>query len=307
MIWSNSHIYSLTTPHHLNRENMIFRFALLSLLWFACAAVQYPAHAETDSGDAASADIQYLLATDAAIKNGRYVQAQQMLSWLKDNAHKSLNDDVALLHAEYYSVEGRVADVTAALAEINDKGRNACRQDSIRGWIAGKQGDASRSILFLARATTICPDDVGAWNLLGLAFAEKGEVAASREAFEKALSLSPRQPGLLNNYALALLQSGETKTASQKLEQALAIDPANPAIIANRDFVNAMLGRKPVRTADETEAQWANRLLSAGNGARAGQNQALTTALFSQAVLLLDHFDERAWGIATQLSSTSIK
>ncbi len=286
---------------------MIFRSVLLSLLYCVWIGVSCPAYAEANSETPPPADIQYILATDAAIKNGRYVQAQQMLSWLKDNAHRSLHDDVALLHAEYYSIEGRLADVATALAEINDKGRNACRQDSMRGWLAGKEGDTSRSILFLARATHICPDDVGAWNLLGLALAEKGEIAASREAFEKALGLSPAQPGLLNNYALALLQSGETKAASQKLEQALMIDPANPAITANSDFVNAMLGRKPVRAANETEAQWANRLLSAGNGARAGQNGVLTTALFSQAVLLLDHFDERAWGMASQMSAASVR
>lgn len=279
---------------------MMFRSVFLPLLILATIAIPCPAYANAQPNDVPVADIRYLMEADAAIKNGRYVQAEQMLALLKNDMHPSLHDDVALLHAEYYSAEDRLADAAAALAEIKDKGRNACRQDSMRGWVAGKQGDTSKSILFLVRAVKACPDDVGAWNLLGLAFAEKGEIAASREAFERALALSPQQSGLLNNYALVLLQAGDAGAASQKLGEALAADPLNPAIIANRDFVNAILGSKPIRVPNETEAQWANRLLSAGTGAQVGQNAVLAKSLFSQAVLLLDHFDAKAWSVATQ-------
>lgn len=281
---------------------MMFRSVFLPLLVLATIAIPCPAYANAQPNDMPVADIRYLMEADAAIKSGRYIQAEQMLALLKNDARPSLRDDVALLHAEYYSAEGRLAEAVAALAEIKDKGRNACRQDSMRGWVARKQGDASQSILFLVRAVKACPDDVGAWNLLGLAFAEKGEIAASREAFERALALSPQQSGLLNNYALVLLQAGDAGAASQKLGEALAADPLSPAIIANRDFVNAILGSKPIRVPGETETQWANRLLSAGTGAQVGQNAVLAKSLFSQAVLLLDHFDAKAWSVATQFN-----
>jgi Flp pilus assembly protein TadD len=250
---------------------------------------------------------EFLQQTDEAIKSGRFVQAGQMLVWLEQQADPSFQDDVALLRAEYAISTGNDADAAGAVAKISDKSRNGCRQNAVRGWVAGKQNDLNRSILLLARASGMCPEDVGIWNLLGLAFINKGEASAGIDALEQAMALSPNVPGLMNNYALALVQAGDYEAALRYLDNALILETRNPLIVRNRDFVLGMTGQMPQRKTGEGDAVWAQRLINSGNGANSLQRDSVATATFAQAILLLDHFDEKAWAIANGAQGHSNK
>jgi Flp pilus assembly protein TadD len=230
-----------------------------------------------------------------AIRGGRYVQAKEMLDQISKDMPAIYKDEAALLRTELFVAEDNVEDASLALSQVSNHAHAQCRQDSVRGWLAGKKGDVNRSILLLANVTILCPKVVQSWNLLGLAFIEKREAAAALDAFNQALALAPEHPALLNNLALAQIASAQLKVAEQNLARALRFEPGNTAIAANHDYVVAMQGKLPSRQEGEADQAWAMRLLYAGEGAREASNAPMAAAMFAQAVLLLDHFDPKAW------------
>jgi len=242
----------------------------------------------------------YLQQADQATRDGRLVQAGLMIEWLNQNPDTVSVDDLALVKAEYAIAQNDIAGAASAVGMFKDPTRNICRQNTARGWVAANQNELNKAILALAVGTKHCPDDAGIWNLLGLAFVEKGESDAARQAFSKALLLSPSNPELINNHALALVQLGELPMAMQHLDDAVAKMPENDIILANRDFVSGMLGRLPIRTQRDNDTIWSDRLVNAGKGAQAADRRPEATALFSRALLLLDHFDDKLWSAMTE-------
>lgn len=247
------------------------------------------------SGTHSTSAAIYLQQADQAIRDGRLVQAEHMIEWLDQNPDAVSDDDLALIKAEYAIAGNDISGATSAIDMIKDISRNICRQNSARGWVAVNKGELNKAILSLASAAKHCPDDAGIWNFLGLAFVMKGETAAAAQAFEQALQLAPDNAELINNHALALVQRGELSLAMQQLDAATAKAPENHLILANRDFVSGMLGRMPVRNALDSDSVWSNRLVNAGKGAKAAERTPEATALFSRALLLLDHFDVTVW------------
>ena len=237
----------------------------------------------------------YLQQTDLALRDGRLTQARQMIGWLEQNADGVSADDIALLKAEYAIAQLDVAGAAAALLAIKDSARNICRVAAAKGWVAGNRDAIDEAILALAKATRNCPDDGGAWNLLGVAFVRKGEAAAALEAFEHALVLSPEKGEIRSNHAIALLQKGELELAAMQLEAAATQAPENRMILANLDFVWGMMGITPARRLQDSDAVWSARLVSVARGAKAASRNAKADALFSQALLTLDRFDEAVW------------
>jgi Flp pilus assembly protein TadD len=241
----------------------------------------------------------YLQQTDLALRDGRLTQAGQMIGWLEQNADGVLLDDITLLRAEFAIAQENVAGAAAALLAIKDHARNLCRLETAKGWVAANRNAIDDAIVALAKATRNCPDDSGAWNLLGLAFVRKGEAEAALEAFEHALLLSPDQGEIRSNHALALLQKGQLELAAEQLEAAAKQAPENHLIRANLDFVWGMMGATPDRRAQDSDAIWSARLVNFARGAKAASRTAKADALFSQALLTLDRFDETVWAEIT--------
>lgn len=237
----------------------------------------------------------YLQAADAALRDGRLTQAAQMIAWLDNNGNAVSRDDVALLKAEYAIATQDVEEAAVALASIEDSERNLCRSHTANGWVSGNRGQADEAIVALAKASKNCPDDAGIWNLLGLAFVKKGEAAAAGEAFQQAMTLAPNEAEVLNNHALSLLQKGEAELAYRQLQMATANAPDNELIQGNLDFVSGMIGRSSERQAGENDIRWSGRLVNMAKGAKAAANRPQADALFSQALLTLDHFDPTIW------------
>jgi Flp pilus assembly protein TadD len=251
-----------------------------------------------EAQDVAVSDLDpqsYLHAADAALRDGRLTQAAQMIAWLDSNGAAVSRDDVALLKAEYAIATHDIEKAAAALVSIHDVERNFCRAHTAKGWVSGNRGQVDQAIIALAKASKSCPDDAGIWNLLGLAFVKKGETVAAGEAFRKAMMLAPDEAEVLNNHALSLLQNGEAELAYRQLQIAAAKAYDNELIQGNLDFVGGMIGRSPERRDGENDAQWSGRLVSMGKGAKAAANRPQADALFSQALLTLDHFDSTIW------------
>ncbi len=257
----------------------------------------YEAKGQTEPADLTE-QVMRLKQADAALKGARYAEAENLLSWLEQNARPEIREDAALLRAEYWLAQRRVDLASAAIKAMRDRSRNRCRQDSVLGWIAYSKQEMNEAVLNLANATARCPANTGSWNFLGLSLLEKREYTASRSAFEHALQSDPENAGLLNNMALTWLEAGDAAAARVILQRAQLSAPDNPAIRANYDFALAMLGEAPQRTQFEFDQQWAHRLLNAGEGAKQSGNDKLAISMFSRAVILLDHFDSRAWQIA---------
>ncbi len=76
------------------------------------------------------------------------------------------------------------------------------------------------------------PDDLAAWNNLGLLYSQRGEHAAAMEAFQHGLARKD-DPELFNNLGLAALRAGHWERARQQLHHALKLAPTNPAIHNN--------------------------------------------------------------------------
>ncbi len=264
------------------------------LILASFAFVSSGAHAQAAGTTPIGAEV-YLQQADQAVREGRLTQAEHMINWLEQNSGAVSRDDLALVKAEFAVVRNDIAGASTALDSIEDKSRNLCRQETTRGWVAANKNALDSAILALANAAKNCPGDAGIWNLLGLTFIRKGETAAGKEAFEQALMLAPDNPELLNNHALALLQHGQLPLAKQQLDRAAKAAPANLLIAANRDFVSGMMGQTPMRDQRDSDTVWSERLINTAKGAKAAERAPQATALFSRALLLLDHFDGTIW------------
>lgn len=284
-----------TSNQSLNCKSLFF----LLLLLFVSSAV-------TAQNNVASIVDQefYLKQADAALRDGRVTQAGHMIAWLEQNGDRIASDDVALLKAEYAIAGMDLPTAKAALASVKEPTRNICRTASVRGWIAAHEAALDDAIVALGSAARNCPRDAGVWNLLGLVFIQKGETAAAREAFGHALILAPNEPDILNNHALALLQNGEVELASEQLETAARHAPDNRLILANSDFVAGMRGAVPDRRQEDSDAEWSVRLIDIAKGAKAASRSPQANALFSRALLILDHFDESVWAELTTPQET---
>lgn len=237
----------------------------------------------------------YLQQADVALREGRMTQAGQMIAWLESNGHDISGDDIALLKAEH-AIAGRdVAAAVVALSAVKSPERNLCRLQTAKGWVSANMGAYDDAIVALAKAGRACPEDAGIWNLLGLALMRKGESEAAGNAFGHALVLAPNDAGILNNHALVLLQNGELDLAAQQLALAASLSPDNRMVMANRDFVAGMLGLTPDRGLHESDAVWSARLVSFAQGAKTATRDLQADALFSRALLTMDHFDQTVW------------
>lgn len=237
----------------------------------------------------------YLQQADVALREGRLTQAGEMIAWLESNGSEISGDDVALLKAEH-AIAGRdVVSAAAALSAVKSADRNLCRLQTAKGWVSANMGSYDDAIVALAKAGHACPEDAGVWNLLGLALMHKGESEAAGEAFGQALMLAPNDVGILNNYALVLLQKGDIDIAVKQLTIAASMSPTNRTINANMDFASGMLGLTPDRKPNESNEAWSARLVSFAQGAKAATRELQADALFSRALLTMDHFDQSVW------------
>ncbi len=83
----------------------------------------------------------------------------------------------------------------------------------------------------------------GAWNDLGFAHLQLGEVEAAQNAFRRAVALDPREPTARVNLGTTLLTEGDLAAAAAQFEAALRSDPRNVPALGNLGMVRAQQGR----------------------------------------------------------------
>lgn len=104
------------------------------------------------------------------------------------------------------------------------------------------------------------PKNVSAWNVLGIAAARSGDVAAARDAYLRSLAVEPRQSRVHVMLGVLDLEDGRLAEARRAFERALEITP---------DFVEGMahLGLVAAVEGDEDGAErWYRRAIEADPG-----------------------------------------
>jgi Flp pilus assembly protein TadD len=264
----------------------------LGFMLLLAAAPAFSAQIPPASSDA---QILYLQHVDAAIREGRLTQAEQMIAFLEQSGDTVFADDLLLLKAEHAIALMDATSASMALAKIQNEDRNICRMQAAKGWVAASQKAYDTAIAALDISTKNCPEDAGAWNLFGLALVGKGAGGAARDAFARAMALEPGNAQVINNYALATLQDGNVDAALRELNGAVMQSPEDQLIRANRNYVAGMAGLTPVRAEGESDAAWSAKLVQFAQGAKIASRGAQATALFSRAMLTLERFDEAIW------------
>lgn len=87
------------------------------------------------------------------------------------------------------------------------------------------------------------PGDAPAWNDLGIAREERGQLDGARAAWERASALDPAYSKPWSNLGRVLLAQGELDAAEDALRRAVALGPRNPAAHVNLGSVLLRLER----------------------------------------------------------------
>ncbi len=87
------------------------------------------------------------------------------------------------------------------------------------------------------RALALAPNDVGAFNGLGLALLDQGHVKAARLNFQRCLSERPENYKCTNNLAVADLDLGRVTEAERLLKAAHARRPEFPEALVNLGYI----------------------------------------------------------------------
>jgi len=93
------------------------------------------------------------------------------------------------------------------------------------GWIYNDSGRPEDGISVLRELIRMHPDYVPAWNHLGYAFMEAGDLTKARASFEMFLELSTDNPSAHDSLAEVLAREGEVEKAISQLRRALEIEP----------------------------------------------------------------------------------
>lgn len=103
-----------------------------------------------------------------------------------------------------------------------------------------KAGQLDEAIALLLPKTEEESDDFMLFEVLGAAYARKGNLAASVGAFETAAHLNPAHPQTYYNLAQARLQAGDVDGAREAFERSLRVDPTYAKA---REALAALLAR----------------------------------------------------------------
>jgi tetratricopeptide (TPR) repeat protein len=87
--------------------------------------------------------------------------------------------------------------------------------------------DIDEATVYLRRLVELAPEDGQAWQTLGQALSNAGDMAAAAEAFREAVRLRPEDAGALIDLGHAVYASHRTDEAIELLWRATQLDPGN--------------------------------------------------------------------------------
>jgi len=144
-------------------------------------------------------------------------------------------------------------------------------------YFVGQQNFAD-AISHFRHATELNPQYAAAFNMLGYAERNNGNLAAAREAFARYVELLPDEANPYDSYAELLLESGEYEAAIENYRKALAINPNFLSAYAGITVAESLRGNAAAAIAV------AGEMLSAARTPGQKQNalfRAMTSHLFA--------------------------
>lgn len=88
----------------------------------------------------------------------------------------------------------------------------------------------------------MAPGDSGAWNSLGLVYADLGATREAEETLKKAIELDPEDPVGYTNLAIHYLDQSRVKEAKALIDKALTVDPAFSVALVARGRYHLQTG-----------------------------------------------------------------
>lgn len=133
-------------------------------------------------------------------------------------------------------------------SRTNDKEKQARAGGDARGHLTqGRQllssGRLNEAIAELTTATSLDPRLAEAFNLLGIAYDQKGMHERAKDAYEKSLKGEPQDAQTLNNLGYSLYQNGNYRAAVDKLKKAARLSPTDERILNNLALAQCRLGK----------------------------------------------------------------
>lgn len=111
------------------------------------------------------------------------------------------------------------------------------------GRLHESQGRLARAAEQYRLAIGVRPDDVEAYNRLGVVLDRLGKYKDADEAFARAIQLAPKRAYLHNNLAFSYTMQGRWSEAEGSLNKALQLQPDFPRARVNLGMVQAQQGR----------------------------------------------------------------
>ena len=147
---------------------------------------------------------------------------------------------------------------------------------ALAGWYFGQQ-DYPKAIEYYRKATEINPSFSTAYNLLGYAYRQSGDLAGAEKSFQRYIELIPNDPNPYDSYAELLLKMGRFDESIVQYRKALAIDP---------NFLNAYQGIAMALLYQGKPKEASAELDNIEKRARNDGEQ--RTAMFAETVVLVD-------------------
>jgi len=142
------------------------------------------------------------------------------------------------------AAEGRYDSIVELARSARVEARDADVLVSIAYTLAASQAHLDQAVELCKRACELAPQNVNGFLALGELEYQRGNRAASRDAYEAALKLQPNHPAALNNLAWVLVESGlDLDAALAAARRAVALQPRDANFRDTLAFVLQRLGR----------------------------------------------------------------
>lgn len=141
------------------------------------------------------------------------------------------------------------------------------------------------------------PGKVRAYNNLGLAYLQQGDINLAVENFQKAIAINPRYAKAYHNLSVIEQRQGQYDMALANIEKALSIGPDNPVFLNSRGeilFSKRLLDQALVdfNKAIERNRNYAEAYNNRGNVYKLKGDRLLALADFNKAVLINPFYDQ---------------
>lgn len=125
----------------------------------------------------------------------------------------------------YVREKERLEDAEALLRRATSLAPDYVAVWMLLGGLLHESGRHRESLDAFRRVTSIEPRNVAAWTGLGNAYSNAGEIERSREAYERAVSFDPRAPGAQMGLGHVLKTLGDQPGSLQAYRAAIAVKP----------------------------------------------------------------------------------